>query len=248
MTPNIDFVAEPSAPTAGHTGHTSDLGLVRATNEDSYAVAPDMGLWLVADGLGGHGAGEAASAIAVTVVVQQVRSGASLVAAIRDAHRAIRDASAAGVGSPDMGTTVVALKLIEFDYEIAWVGDSRAYLWNGALCQLTKDHSLVQLMLDAGMIEAGQASTHRSRHVVLQALGTGGSDPETVNIAIVDGSLRPGECILLCSDGLSSEVPEAEIARILAATGDNQQRVERLIDAANEAGGHDNVTVIAVAV
>jgi len=225
-------------------GHGTHPGLKRACNEDRYLVAPDIGLFLVADGMGGHEAGDVASDIVVREVTKGVRRGALLVEAIAAAHRSVRSAAARGEGAWDMGSTVVALRLEGLRYEVAWVGDSRAYLWNGALHQITRDHSYVQLLLDAGLIGKGEVATHPYRNVITQALG--GSGKIEVKVDRIVGELSEGDSLLLCSDGLSGEVSEDMIAAILAETRRNQAKVDRLIRAALAAGGNDNVTAILV--
>ena len=113
----------------------TDVGLVRELNEDSFLALPEYGLWLIADGMGGYEAGEIASQLAVSTIAQAIKQNMSLVDAIESAHRAIQSAALKGEGAADMGTTVVAVKFNGLHYEIAWVGDSRAYLWNGDLQQ-----------------------------------------------------------------------------------------------------------------
>src|SRR5207342_3775552 len=115
-----------------------------------------------------------------------------------------------------MGTTMVALRLDENRFELAWVGDSRAYLWNGQLRQLSSDHSYVQELIDQGAITAEQARTHPHRNVVTQALGV--TDPDALKVETISGELRPGFQILLCSDGLTEEVDDTQIANLLGQT------------------------------
>ncbi|TAL47073.1 MAG: serine/threonine-protein phosphatase [Methylovulum sp.] len=222
----------------------SHTGLVRELNEDSTLALPKLGLWVVADGMGGHGAGEVASGITILEIARRIEQGMPLTEAIETAHRAIQAAALRGEGAADMGSTVVAAKLDGRRYEIAWVGDSRAYLWNGTLHQLTTDHSYVQLLLNAGLITESEIPGHPSRHVISQALGAGGADKANIKIDSVSGELDENDTLLLCSDGLSGEVADDCIATILSETTDNQARVDRLITAALEAGGKDNVTVI----
>ncbi len=229
---NIDFAL------GTHTG------LVRELNEDSHLALPKLGLWAVADGMGGHEAGEVASGIAIQEIARSIEQGMPLVEAIETAHRAIQTSALQGEGSVDMGSTVVAAKLDGLHYEIAWVGDSRAYLWNGTLHQLTTDHSYVQLLLNAGLITESEIPEHPSRNVISQALGTGGADNLNIKVDSVSGELGENDTLLLCSDGLSGEVADGGIAAILAETTEAQTRVYRLIAAALEAGGKDNVTVI----
>ncbi len=219
-------------------------GWVRKLNEDSHLALPKLGLWVIADGMGGHEAGEVASGITVLEIARSIEQGMPLVEAIETAHRKIQTAARNGEGGANMGSTVVAAKLEGLRYEIAWVGDSRAYLWNGALHQLTKDHSYVQQLLDAGLITKSEIRGHPYRNVISQALGTGGADQVNIKADLVSGELGENDTLLLCSDGLSGEVDDDVIADILAETMDAQTRVERLIAAALAAGGKDNITVI----
>jgi serine/threonine protein phosphatase PrpC len=219
-------------------------GLVRELNEDSHLAAPELGLWIIADGMGGHDAGEVASGIAVQEMAQSIRHGLPLTEAIETAHRAIQTAAQQHGETADMGSTVVAVKLNGRQYEVAWVGDSRAYVWNGTLRQLTTDHSYVQLLLNAGMITEDEIPNHPSRNIISQGLGVGGLNGADIQVDSVSGKLAENETLLLCSDGLNGEVSDESIAAILSETADNQARVDRLIEAALEAGGKDNVTVI----
>jgi serine/threonine protein phosphatase PrpC len=219
-------------------------GLVRELNEDSHLGAPELGLWIVADGMGGHDAGEVASGIVIREMAQSIAQGLPLTEAVETAHKAIQTAAQQHGETVDMGSTVVAVKLNGRQYEIAWVGDSRAYLWNGALRQLTTDHSYVQLLLNAGMITEDEIPNHPSRNIISQGLGVGGLNGADIQVDSVSGELVESETLLLCSDGLNGEVSDDCIAAILSETADNQVRVDRLIEAALEAGGKDNVTVI----
>lgn len=221
-------------------------GLVRELNEDNFLALPECGLWVIADGMGGYEAGEIASELAVLTMTRTIKQNMSLVAAIETAHRAIQSAALQGEGAANMGTTIVAAKLDGLHYEIAWVGDSRAYLWNGCLQQLTKDHSLVQLLLTAGLITESEMTTHPSRNIISQALGTGSVTGKTLKIDTVLGDLGDKDILLLCSDGLNTLVSDNDIAAILSESTNNQTKVDKLIDAALTAGGTDNVTVIVI--
>ena len=142
-----------------------------------------------------------------------------------------------------MGTTVVAARLDGMRFEIAWVGDSRIYLWDGHLHQLSQDHSYVQELIEQGAITPEQARVHPHRNVITQALGV--TDPQALKIEVMRGELRPGMQLLLCSDGLTEEVDDARIAEILAKEDVSAQEcVEQLVLAALHGGGTDNVTVI----
>ena len=193
--------------------------------------------------MGGHEFGEVASALARDAVVREVSAGRSLTEAIRSADEDIIRQSRRRADSLPMGTTVVALRVVENRFELAWVGDSRAYLWNGQLRQLSSDHSYVQELIDQGAITPEQARSHPHRNVVTQALGV--TDPESLKVETISGELRPGFQILLCSDGLTEEVDDAAIAAALAQTEMSAQEcVDSLVSAALDGGGSDNVTVV----
>jgi len=224
-------------------GNTSHVGLRRELNEDTYYSDAALGLWLVADGMGGHEFGEVASALARDAVVREVSAGRSLTEAIRSADEDIIRQSRRRADSLPMGTTMVALRVVENRFELAWVGDSRAYLWNGQLRQLSSDHSYVQELIDQGAITPEQARSHPHRNVVTQALGV--TDPESLKVETISGELRPGFQILLCSDGLTEEVDDAAIAATLAQGElSAQECVDQLVSSALDGGGSDNVTVI----
>ena len=138
---------------------------------------------------------------------------------------------------------MVALRLVDHRFELAWVGDSRAYLWNAQLRQLSSDHSYVQELIDQGAITAEQARAHPHRNVVTQALGV--TDPQNLKVETLAGDLRPGQQLLLCSDGLTEEVDDATIGSLLARTDlSAQECVDHLVSAALDGGGSDNVTVL----
>ena len=224
-------------------GHLSHVGLRRELNEDTYFGDAELGLWLVADGMGGHEFGEVASALARDAVVREVRAGRPLAEAIRRADEDIIRHSRQRAESLPMGTTMVALRLQDHRFELAWVGDSRAYLWNEQLRQLSSDHSYVQELIDQGAITAEQALAHPHRNVVTQALGV--TDPQNLKVETLAGDLRPGQQLLLCSDGLTEEVDDATIGSLLARTDlSAQECVDHLVSAALDGGGSDNVTVL----
>ncbi|MFZ2632674.1 MAG: protein phosphatase 2C domain-containing protein [Desulfosalsimonadaceae bacterium] len=226
-------------------GAGTDVGVKRSHNEDSFRSEPSMGLWVVADGMGGHQGGEVASRIAVDLIADQVRSGDTLTKPIEAAHHAILHAVAQGDGPAGMGTTVVALKTADHRYEVAWVGDCRAYLWNGkSLRQLTKDHSYVQYLVDQGVILAKDADFHTHQNFIMQALGA--SETPDVSVDTVCDAFYRGEQILLCSDGLNKELTDGDIAAILAQGRAEQETVDILIQTAVQRGGRDNITVALV--
>lgn len=226
-------------------GAATHVGRVRQVNEDSYLVSPP--LYAVADGMGGHGAGDVASALAVDILASHARrplTAGAVLAALDEANEAIiRDDRGAG-----MGTTVTGLALLDTAAGIRLmafnVGDSRVYrLAGGRLSQVTEDHSEVAELVRLGAITREQARTHPRRNVITRALGGfPGLQP--------DHWLLPaaaGDRYLICSDGLHGELPDDALAALLAA-GRPQQAAETLVAAANEAGGRDNVTAIVVEV
>jgi protein phosphatase len=224
-------------------GHCTHVGLRREHNEDTYYADAELGLWLVADGMGGHENGEVASALARDTLVQQIAGGESLARAIQVADEEIIQHSNRRTQALPMGTTVAAIRVKDDAFEVAWVGDSRVYLWDGALKQVSQDHSYVRELIEQGAISPEQARTHPHRNVVTQALGV--TDPQSLRVETVAGRLLPGQQILLCSDGLTEEVEDGEIARILARPDlTAQECVDHLILAALDGGGSDNVTVV----
>lgn len=224
-------------------GSGTDIGNHSDHNEDSLFTDPQLGLWLIADGMGGHEAGEVASAIVSETVSNEVRNGTRLVEAIEKAHREVIEAGERGDGAKGMGSTIVALQVKGERFEVAWVGDSRAYLWDGELRQISRDHSYVQKLLDSGAITEDEALHHPNRNIITQSLG---ADLSSVVVDNITGTFLKGQHILLCSDGLSDEVSDPEIANILGRDGDDQTHVNNLIQAALDHGGKDNVTVLMV--
>ena len=220
-------------------------GLKRNHNEDCYEANPELGLWLVADGVGGHAHGEVASGIVRDTVRSGLADGQSLTDAIKNSHQAVLAEIRSRDEASNMGSTIVALKLEGNDYEIAWVGDSRAYAFDGRqLRQLTRDHNPVSEMQQRGILTPEQAAIHPERHVLSQSLGV--SDEVAAEPDSVRGSLRPGEQIILCSDGLSDELTDQGIADIMERETSPQTQVDALINGALNAGGRDNVTVVIV--
>ncbi|MEO7198600.1 MAG: protein phosphatase 2C domain-containing protein [Dokdonella sp.] len=227
-------------------GHNTHVGLRREHNEDTYYADADLGIWLVTDGMGGHEHGEVASAIARDTVVRELNKGTALIRAVQMADEEIIRHSSRRSEALPMGTTIAVMRLTdERDYEVAWVGDSRIYAWDGALKQISQDHSYVQELIDQGAITSEHARSHPHRNVITQALGV--TDPASLRVETVRGELRRGMQILLCSDGLTEEVGDAEIAAILARSElSAQECVDQLILAALDGGGSDNVTAIVV--
>ncbi len=225
-------------------GSRSDVGLVREHNEDSFVVR--FPLFAVADGMGGHEAGEVASSIAVTRLAELAPAGADdaeLARAVESANMSVIEAPAKGTGRPGMGTTCTSVIIEGTTMAVAHVGDSRCYLLHkGQLMRVTHDHSYVEELVAAGQITAEEARVHPNRSVITRALG---NDPKmqadhfTVDVA-------RGDRILLCSDGLSSMVTDGVIEETLMSCTAPQSCADALVDAALAEGGSDNVTCIVI--
>jgi serine/threonine protein phosphatase PrpC len=233
-------------------GAATDTGL-RAENQDSFLVGPPV--FAVADGMGGHAAGRQASEVAVGVLA---RSGAdpadgaaldvgTVVAAVREADEEIRRTAVTLGDARGMGTTVAGVALVEVEGRRAWavfhVGDSRVYrLAGGEFEQLSTDHSVVQELVDAGMISADAAAIHPQRHLVTRALGVGAAAEADVTLL----PLEPDQRFLICSDGLSGELRDPEIAELLVRAPDAESAARELVATAVERGASDNVTAVVV--
>lgn len=229
----------------------SDIGAVRHVNEDSMLVADP--LFVVADGMGGHARGDLASRTAVESLARTLPEGTiptpdAVVAAVDEANAAVRALSSADEsGAAVAGTTLTGVVRVRVperaseEWMVVNVGDSRVYSWDGReLRQLTVDHSAVQELVDAGLISAEQAAVHPERNVITRALGA-------EDFVDTDSWFLPvagRQVFVICSDGLTRELSDARIADILAARPEDP--AQTLVDAAVEAGGHDNITVIVV--
>jgi serine/threonine protein phosphatase PrpC len=233
--------------TALRIGSATDVGLVRANNQDRLLVAEP--LFAVADGMGGHAAGEVASATAVDALEAAFtqRTPDGLQAAARAANRAVWDHAQTDVELRGMGTTLVALALVgppgAEELAVANVGDSRLYLLSqGDLVQVTSDHSLVAELVAEGQIEPEEAEYHPQRHVLTRALGVDAD----VAVDLLTLDLHRGDRYLLCSDGLSREVTDDQVASILRRLADPGEAARELVTQAREHGGNDNITVVVV--
>ncbi|MDC7824409.1 protein phosphatase 2C domain-containing protein [Pseudomonas sp. BLCC-B13] len=219
----------------------SVAGRVRGHNEDAVLCLPELGLWAVADGMGGHECGEVASALALDTLRQSVVAGSGLESSIHAAHQAIL-AAVQEEGGRRMGSTVVAVRFVDADYEVAWIGDSRAYRISlDGIERLTRDHSWVQAMIDAGELSLAEARQHPRRNIVTQCLGQG---EQALEVGRVQGSLAPGELLLLCSDGLTGELTDEQIQEVCAGAATLDELVDELIGLANRLGGKDNISCI----
>ncbi len=223
-------------------------GLVRKVNEDTALGRDDVALWLVADGMGGHAHGDWASQTlaaqfgALPLPAADGDNRGAILTALHAGNTAILDA-ASRAGS-EMGTTAVLLHLRGPELLCVWVGDSRAYRFRqGRLVQISRDHSVVQEMVDRGMIEADEAESHPMAHVLSRAVGT----EAQMRADAVQDQAQPGDLYLLCSDGLTKVVPDADIVPLLRQPTVSQV-AERLVAETLARGAPDNVTVIVISV
>ena len=262
----VDQIRRPEA-ISFRLGHNTDVGRVRDLNEDSLlvmqldrvhrSIGRPIGLLAIADGMGGHSAGDIASSLVVDTIAERVvsqmlipylshnpelgpvRVQQWLDAAILTANQAVLERRRET--NSNMGTTLVAALVIDTDVFIANVGDSRAYLINqDDIRQITTDHSLVERLVAVGQISAAEARTHPQRNVIYRTLG----DEEPVEVDHFVQSLSSGDQLLLCSDGLTGKLEDREIWDIVINNSSPQEACERLVDAANERGGEDNTSVI----
>lgn len=217
----------------------------REHNEDCFVADAEQGLGLVADGMGGYACGEVASDLVRQTVVAAVADKEGLKEAIARAHAVIREQAEQDSDKQGMGSTAIAVKWWDRDYEIAWVGDSRAYLWSPQLRelkQITRDHSYVESLLRTGSISQEEAINHPNRNLITQAVGVAGDDG--LEIEVVCGRLMDGQQLMLCSDGLVDEVLDEDIARIMLASPTPKIALKNLVNAAVDAGGHDNISIV----
>jgi protein phosphatase len=230
--------------------------MIRSGNEDNFTVdaSPTRGIFIVADGMGGHAAGEVASEMAVNIVQRELSpvrdlDGEDVVqmvaTALKRANRAIHDRTLTETDKQGMGTTVSALLLAGSRYLIGQVGDSRVYLYrDGGLTQLTKDHSYVQEQVDAGFLTPEQARYHPYSNVITRCVGAG----HDVEPDIYRGEAREGDLFLVASDGLTGMVDDRRLAQLLGSRAEPERKVQSLIAEANGRGGLDNITAIIVQV
>jgi protein phosphatase len=236
----------------------SDVGRCRRINQDVFVVDGVLGLYAVADGMGGHAAGEVASSLAIKALTgsfEQIQGHSQamtpaqaqerLRAALSEGNRRISESVEARMDWRGMGTTMVALVLAQDRAVIAHVGDSRAYLLRGGeLRRLTSDHSWVNEQVRLGLLTEAQAHRHPMRHIVTRALG----NQAVVEIDLLEESVLPGDVFTLCSDGLNGMLADDDILGILAASGRTPAvACRQLVELANERGGEDNITVVVVA-
>jgi protein phosphatase len=230
----------------------TDVGIVRSGNEDNYLMLADRGIFIVADGMGGHAAGEVASEMAVRLISRDLGTvrgvpdeevAERMRQAIRGANAAIYERTLTEHDKRGMGTTATALVLLPNRFLLGHVGDSRAYrMRDGRFEQLTKDHSYVQEQVDAGLLTPEQARVHPYSNVITRCVGANQDViPDTYS-----GDLRVGDVVLLASDGLTGMLEDEHIHKILQAPGGPQDWVDAMINDANRRGGLDNITAIVV--
>ncbi len=232
----------------------TDVGLIRSGNEDNYLMVPEKGTFIVADGMGGHAAGEVASEMAVRIIAQDLGSfrglspddaATRMIQAIRDANAAIYERTLSEHDKRGMGTTATVLVLHANRYLLGQVGDSRGYLMRDHVFhQVTKDHSYVQEQVDAGYLTPEQARSHPYSNVITRCVGANGD----VTPDLFSGVVRPGDVFLLASDGLTGMLEDDVLAAVLQSDGTPEKWVDRLVGEANRRGGLDNITVIIVRV
>ncbi len=228
----------------------TDVGVVRTDNEDNYLLIPDEGLYIVADGMGGHAAGEVASEMAVRIIARELRDVAredegraadTLRSAIRRANEQIFQRTLNEQDKRGMGTTATAMLILGAKYLIGHVGDSRAYvLREDEMVQLTKDHSYVQEQVDAGYLTPQQARVHPYSNVITRCVGAN----DDVDPDVYGGTLHGGDLYLLASDGLTGMLADHEMKEILQNGSDMDTALNELINTANGRGGLDNITAI----
>jgi PPM family protein phosphatase len=237
-------------------GASTDVGMVRQGNEDNFFAEADdrRGVFVVADGMGGHAAGEVASEMAVQIIARHLLPLTSVKAdgatglvgkAMQDANRAIYDRMLAETDKQGMGTTASVMFLSDHGYLIGQIGDSRVYLLrDGALIQITKDHSYVQEQVDAGLLTPEQARYHPYSNVITRCVGAS----DEVEADIYTGQPRVGDVFLLCSDGLTGMVDDRRLQQLLLARSGPGRIVDSLIAEANGRGGLDNITAVVIQV
>jgi serine/threonine protein phosphatase Stp1 len=224
----------------------TNVGLKRSINEDSILVETDRGLWAVADGMGGHEAGEIAS----TMVTDALRClpetadidelAAQAVQAIRDVNGELIALARSSDSRQTIGTTVVGLAVMDGTFRCFWMGDSRAYLFrDGEISRLTHDHSLVQNLVDAGMLNPDEAETHENANLITRAVGVA----EDCEVDLVSGEVRTGDLFVLASDGLTRVVNDQELADELQR-GSTNEAADRLLETVLARGAPDNVSLI----
>ena len=235
-----------------HTAAVSHAGTVRTVNEDACLDRSDVGLWAVADGMGGHEAGDYASRMVVEALNRCIDptmgapTGREIGAALDGCNAALLD-DAGRLGNAVVGSTVGVLTITGRRFSCAWAGDSRLYrARNGAFAQVTRDHSYVQQLIDSGVLDPSEAEGHAKSNVITRAVGA----TDALILDTVEGDVNHGDLFLLCSDGLTKTIADADISGMLNAAGRGadgvSQAAERLLETALARGARDNVTLALV--
>ncbi len=256
MAAERSFRAETNMELAVQVAGRTDVGCVRANNEDNFGYDWDHGIYVVCDGMGGLAAGEVASKIAVDTVLDYFRKGrhgdetgdtqvshraAALAGAVRQANENIRVSARSDFSRSGMGCTVAAVLVEGNNYSIAHVGDSRIYLLrDDTIQQLTNDHSLVMEQVRRGLITIEEAHHSEMQNIITRALGS----EDAVDADLADATAEPGDTLLLTSDGMTRHVPDDVILRIVNGASGLREACDALIEAAKQGGGTDNITCL----
>lgn len=230
----------------------TDIGVTREMNQDYFFTSEEPvgnlpNLFIVADGMGGHNAGEFASRYTVETIVKTVSESEKkdavsiLEEAISSANSYLLEHARENEGMAGMGTTIVAATVKGSELSVANVGDSRLYIAGKEMRQITKDHSLVQEMVRMGELDAEKAKSHPDKNIITRAIGA----QEYVKVDFFEVALKPGEKVMMCTDGLTNMLEDTELFAILSEPGKNlAEKVEKMVNMANQNGGKDNITVV----
>lgn len=230
----------------------TDIGVTREMNQDYFFTSEEPvgnlpNLFIVADGMGGHNAGEFASRYTVETIVKTVSESEKkdavsiLEEAISSANSYLLEHARENEGMAGMGTTIVAATVNGSELSVANVGDSRLYIAGKEMRQITKDHSLVQEMVRMGELDAEKAKSHPDKNIITRAIGA----QENVKVDFFEVALKPGEKVMMCTDGLTNMLEDTELFAILSEPGKNlAEKVEKMVNMANQNGGKDNITVV----
>lgn len=232
--------------------YSLDIGVTREMNQDYFFTSEEPvgnlpNLFIVADGMGGHNAGEFASRYTVETIVKTVSESEKkdavsiLEEAISSANSYLLEHARENEGMAGMGTTIVAATVKGSELSVANVGDSRLYIAGKEMRQITKDHSLVQEMVRMGELDAEKAKSHPDKNIITRAIGA----QENVKVDFFEVALKPGEKVMMCTDGLTNMLEDTELFAILSEPGKNlAEKVEKMVNMANQNGGKDNITVV----
>jgi len=215
----------------------------RELNEDNYLIDEEMGLYIVADGVGGLEKGEVASRLTCDLIQKNLLQGMSLVVSIEAAHKTIVNDLKLNNKNMGMASTVVVVKFDQNNYEIAWVGDSRVYLWDGELKLLTRDHSYLELLHSSGHIEIDDFNDNPNKNVILQAIGI---ENKPIEVATNKGTLEKNQILLMTTDGLYEVVKEQKVIEYLSENKSIRKMTQLMVNNAVKLGGKDNITLLMI--